>query len=208
MVPIFQRVFAVVAVAVAILAIACGGAPDAEPKDPSGPTPTAIAGDPSPAATSAPSAATGQSTAAPLLPSGSAANEPYVPEDSVDTQDKRLNVTVGGKTVYIRNGGQVVLGDGLAVEIFADPYPPATLTSFLDFYLTRDGEPVTDASMGIEYDMLAMVHGPFNSVADNIGGGHYLFKLNYIMFGAWDQTVTVRIDLERIKLPVVLVAYP
>ena len=91
---------------------------------------------------------------------------------------------------------------------FRRPVPPATLRTWMDFYLTQNGEAITDASMGIEYDMLAMVHGPFWGEAENIGGGHYLFTLDYIMFGPWDQTVTIRIGQQRIRLPVVLVAYP
>ena len=117
-------------------------------------------------------------------------------------------MTLGGETAFIQNGSPVLLGDGLAVEIFVDPYPPATLRTWMDFYLTQNGEAITDASMGIEYDMLAMVHGPFWGEAENIGGGHYLFTLDYIMFGPWDQTVTIRIGQQRIRLPVVLVAYP
>ena len=135
-------------------------------------------------------------------------DQAYVPEDSIDTEDKRLNVTVGDKIVYIRNGGTVMLGDGLAAEIFVDPYPPSTLRTWVDFYLTQDGEPVEDASIGVDYDMLSMVHGPFSGPAEKLGGGHYLSQLNYIMFGAWDQTITIRIGLDRIKIPLVLVAYP
>ena len=139
---------------------------------------------------------------------GQEADKPYVPESSVDTEDKRLNVTINGETVYIKNGGQVVLGGGLVAEIFIDPYPPSTLRAWMDVYLTQDGEPVTDASIGLEYDMLAMLHGPFWGEAEKLGGGHYLFILDYIMFGAWDQLLTIRMGLERIRFPVVLVAYP
>jgi len=131
-----------------------------------------------------------------------------VPEDSVDRTDKRLGVTVGGETVYIRNGGRVEMGDGLAVEVYIDPYPPTTLHSILDVYVTRDGEPVPDVSVDVEFDMLSMLHGPFNATARDIGAGHHLTTLDYIMFGAWDQFVTIRIGLERIRFPVVIVAYP
>jgi hypothetical protein len=131
---------------------------------------------------------------------------PWVPEWSMADSSSRLNVLE--EQVFIRNGGQVMLEDGLAVELFLDPYPPTTLRSWLDFYLTRDGEPVTDASMGIEYDMFSMYHGPFWGEAEKLGGGHYLFTLDYIMYGAWDQLVTVRYGGRNYRLPVVIVAYP
>lgn len=198
--PIALRVVVATAVAAAILAAACGSAPAApsdapETTSPSSETPSAQVVTDTPANSSQPTA-------------GPGADQAYVPERSIDTEEKRLNVTLNGETVYIRNGSQVFLGDGLAVEIFVDPYPPSTLRTWVDLYLTRDGEPVTDASMGIEYDMLAMVHGPFSGVAEKLGGGHYLFTLDYIMFGPWDQAVTIRIGLERIRFPIVLVAYP
>jgi hypothetical protein len=131
-----------------------------------------------------------------------------VPEESVDTEEKRLNVTVNGKTTYVKNGGQVVLGNGRVIELFVDPWPPSTLRAYLDIYLEENGEPLEDASIGIEYDMLAMVHGPFFGSSDNIGAGHYVVTMDYIMFGPWDQAVTIRIGLDRIRIPVVIVAYP
>jgi hypothetical protein len=144
----------------------------------------------------------------PAVEAPSAAPSPWVPEDSIDTIDRRLNVTVGGQTVYIRNGGRVEFGDGLAVEVYIDPYPPTTLRSTLDVFVTQDGEPAEDVSVEVEFDMLAMLHGPFTATARDIGGGHHLATLSYIMFGPWDQLVTIRRDLERIRFPVVIVAYP
>jgi hypothetical protein len=159
-----------------------------------------------------PSAAapSGTATSAPDLDAVQAAPTPdaYVLPESVDTVDKRLNVTLGGETTYIRNGGRLELGGDLAVEIYLDPYPPTALHSVVDLYLTREGEPVTDASIDVEFDMLSMAHGPFVATAKQIGGGHHLATLNYIMFGAWDQFVTIRNGLERIRFPVVIVAYP
>lgn len=203
----------------AILVAACGGAPDAPAGGAGSVSPLATSEDSPRAALPSPSSeatladvvsdglpGSGGSTVDPAA--GRAADEAYVPESSIDAVEKRLNLTINGETIYIKNGGQVVLGDGLVAEIFVDPYPPSTLRSWLDIYLTQDGEPVTDASIGIEYDMLAMLHGPFWGEAEKLGGGHYLFILDYIMFGAWDQAVTIRMGLERIRFPVVLVAYP
>ena len=193
-----SRASVILLVAAAIIATACGGAASAPPDSSSSITPTAVnSGDQN-------------SSPTPGAPTPGATDDvtPYVPEDSVDTEDKRLNVTVNGQIVYLKNGGQVVLGDGREIEIYLDPFPPTTLRTFMDIYLTENGEPLDDAGIGMEYDMLAMVHGPFFGEADKIGGGHYLLTLDYIMFGAWDQTVTIRIGLDRIRIPVVVVAYP
>ncbi len=133
---------------------------------------------------------------------------PYVPADSTEAIDKRLAVVLDGTTRYIKNGGGVVLGDGLTAEIYIDPYPPSTLRSTMDVYLTRDGVAVVDAGVEIAYEMLAMAHGPFSAEAKKIGGGHYLIPLDYIMFGPWEQVVTFRIGLQRIHIPVLVVAYP
>lgn len=156
--------------------------------------------------TAAAASPTAQASDTPALEVTPSATDPWVPAESRADRSSRINVL--DDQIFIRNGGEVRLGEDTAVEVFVDPYPPSTLTSWLDIYLTRDGEPVADASMGIEYDMLAMAHGPFWGEADNIGGGHYLFSLQYIMYGAWDQMITVRIGLERHRFPLVLVAYP
>ncbi|MDO8483886.1 MAG: FixH family protein [Candidatus Limnocylindrales bacterium] len=126
----------------------------------------------------------------------------------METTDKRLGVTLDGKTTYIKNGGQVVFDDGLVAEFYLDPYPPATLSSTIDVYLTRDGQALADGGVEIAYEMLAMGHGPFSAEAKKIGGGHYLVSLDYIMFGPWEQVITLRIGLQRIQLPILVVAYP
>jgi len=136
------------------------------------------------------------------------AGTPTVPETSIDTVDKRLAVDLAGDTIYLRNGGQILLGDGLAVEIYLDPYPPAVLRSTMDVYLTKDGRGVADGGVEVVFDMLAMGHGSVSGEGQNIGGGHYLLPLDYTMFGPWEQLVTIRIGLQRIHLSIIVVAYP
>ena len=63
-----------------------------------------------------------------------------------------MNVTLGGKTYNIKNGGQIVLGDGYAVEIYVDPFPPSTLRTWMDLYLTLNDEPVSDAVVDASRD--------------------------------------------------------
>lgn len=115
---------------------------------------------------------------------------------------------VDDEDVHLRNGARVLLSDDLTVELFLDPYPPSTLRVWLDVYLTDAGGPVLDAEMRIDYDMLAMEHGPFTSESENLGGGHYLFTLDYIMYGAWDQMVRVKVNDRSFRVPLLLVAFP
>ncbi len=196
---------AALAACIGLVVAACGGPNglrnDALDRGPSDATPGSNRPDGSPFS----SARVGSSTQGGEL---ATAAPPYVPPGSRDTVDKRLAVTVDGQSVYITNGGQILLGDGLAVELYLDPYPPSALRSTLDVYLTRDGRALADAGVEIAYDMLAMAHGPFSVEAKKIGGGHYLIALDYIMFGPWEQTITIRIGLQRIRLPILVVAYP
>ena len=121
---------------------------------------------------------------------------------------QRIVVTVAGEEYGLKNGGTVRLGRGITVDLFLDPFPPTTLSSTLDVYLQRDGRAVEDGFVSVAYDMLAMDHGPFGASAQAIGGGHFLVPLDYIMFGAWDQTLTIRADDLRTELRVVVIARP
>jgi hypothetical protein len=134
---------------------------------------------------------------------------------SLGPEDSRLRVKLGwldADSVPILNGGIVDFGDGLMAELFVDPYPTNTLTSWVDLYLTDSatGEPVDDAHVIMEYDMWSMAHGPYIGFADSSANGHYVFRLDYIMFGAWEQVLEIRSrgsdDLHR--LVVLIVAFP
>lgn len=146
------------------------------------------------------------------LPSGTSAK---VVASSIGPDDSRLRVKLGGlssDSIPILNGGLVDFGNGLKAELFVDPYPTDTLTSWVDLYLT-DGpldQPVDDAHVQMEYDMWSMAHGPYVGLADNSINGHYVFRLDYIMFGAWEQVLEVRKagsdEIHRITL--MIVAFP
>ena len=134
---------------------------------------------------------------------------------SLGPEDSRLRVKfegLDGDSVPILNGGIVDFGNGLNAELFVDPYPTNTLTSWVDLYLTDSatGEPVDDAHVIMEYDMWSMAHGPYVGFADSSANGHYVFRLDYIMFGAWEQVLEIRSrandDLHR--LVVMIVAFP
>ncbi len=205
----YRRALVVLVACLGLVVAACGG-PNGLRSDTSGPS-QAVG---SSATAPVPEPAAGETTDSARSDSGTQGGEfgsatpPYVPADSRDAVDKRLAVTLGGRTTYIRNGGQILLSDGLAAEIFLDPYPPSALRSTMDVYLTRDGRALADGGVEVAYDMLAMGHGSVSAEAQNIGGGHYLLPLDYIMFGPWEQIVTIRIGLQRIRLPIIVVAYP
>lgn len=131
-----------------------------------------------------------------------------VERDSREPGEARLIVTLEGEDTAIVNGGRIALGDGVAAELFMDPFPPDRLRGVLDVYLEQDAQPVSDGSVYVQYDMLAMVHGPFEGSAEPIGGGHFLVRLDYIMFGAWDQLLTIRAGEQRISLPLIVIAKP
>jgi hypothetical protein len=198
--------WAALAVGLALVSAGCGevGGPRAETFAPS------RAGEPStvPTSQSGVGEGAGQASPGPGTSVEDASPAPYVPADSIDAVAKRLAVVLGDRTIYIRNSGKVVLGDGLVAEIYLDPYPPSVLRSTIDVYVTRDGQAITDGGVEVRYDMLSMGHGPFSVEARKIGGGHYLISLDYIMFGPWEQVITIRIGLERIELPIIVVAYP
>ena len=53
-----------------------------------------------------------------------------------------------------------------------------------------------------------MLHGPFDFVADNLGDGHYLITIDYIMFGAWDHTLVVYVPEKNYELSVGIIVFP
>lgn len=146
----------------------------------------------------------------PLVVAGPAVGgEPVVPAASI-AKDSRMDVLVRGRRIPLRNGGRVILGRDLTVELFLDPYPPTKLRAWLDLYVTRGrkAKPVTNASASMDYGMHYMYHGTFKASAKNVGRGHYLFTLNYLMYGGWDQLVTIRTGSKTYELPILVVASP
>ena len=179
--------------AFAAAAVACGGASSATESE-----------------SPAPAAAESPSETAPVSPTSIAVqnSSPHVISGQLPSGQGRIIVTMDDDDVPVDNGARLQLGSGVVAELCLDPFPPATLSMLLDVYLEIDGQPVEDGSVAIEYDMLAMVHGPFTGTAQSIGGGHFIVPLDYIMFGAWDQALTIRAEDRRLRLPVVIVARP
>lgn len=146
-------------------------------------------------ATATPTTATTLAPAAtPVPPSGP--DFRGVEPGSLGPEDALLQVRLQGAgqgKVPMVNGGAIRLDDNLIAEVFVDPFPTDTLTAWLDLFLySNSGEPVTDSRVVIDYDMYSMAHGPFFSLAEKNVDGHYLFRLDYIMFGPWGQLLQVK----------------
>lgn len=178
----------------------------------SAPEARAIATSPPPPATQAEGSTLQPVTKVPEQVSG---QPPGVPVSSIADKDSGLRVKpkgLEGPSIPIRNGSRVNLGNGLVAEVFIDPYPTNRLTAWLDVYLTREpgGGAVTDAHAIILYDMWSMAHGPYTELTRGMGDGHYVFRLEYIMFGAWEQVVEIRLPSQEkvYELVIVIVAYP
>ncbi|MDP2662128.1 MAG: FixH family protein [Dehalococcoidia bacterium] len=135
--------------------------------------------------------------------------QPGVPASSLAAAgEKRLAVIQDGDWIFVKNGATVRLENGLSVELFLSPYPPTKLRAVLDLYVARGGEPVTDAIAEITYDMKGMSHGPFVSVADNRGDGHYLVSLDYGMFSAWEHKLVLDLGKDRYELGAGMMVFP
>lgn len=97
------------------------------------------------------------------------------------SDDPRLWIVEDDQPVEFENGHTLTSND-LDIEIFVAPYPPARSAN-IDFYVVRDGVPVQDANVTLQFDMTVMEHGPFALNAHPTGGGHYLAPLEFIMTG-------------------------
>jgi hypothetical protein len=193
---------ATAAALLAALALACGGS-DAGPAEPTV-APTAAS-----PASSTPGAERSTAVARDRDASSDSAAPALGVEEASRVEDgARLILTVDGADEGIDNGGRAVIAPSLAIELFLDPFPPNTLSSVLDVYVEQDGKPAEDGAVFVQYDMLAMAHGPFDGTGTSIGGGHYLLPLEYIMFGPWDQILTIRAGDQRVRLPLVIIARP
>ena len=213
--PLIAFVPLAVTAMLAIILTACSGGAAAQPAaELAGP-----GGDASTGANAAPPDQTlliKDDTSAPVVSADMAARiaENGVLPSSVGGKNSLLKVRlsgVRGDRVPLKNGGAIQLEDNLVAEIFVDPYPTNTLTAWLDLYLhDGSGKPVTDAKVVIDYDMYSMAHGPFFTLAEKSPNGHYVFRLDYIMFGPWMQLLQVTPNGSETehRIEIVLVAVP
>ena len=109
-----------------------------------------------------------------------------------------------GKGTPLRNGSAVPLGGGLSAALYLDPYPPAGISSWLDLYLSRDGEAQGEAEIVLQNEMAYMDHGTTQVKGSSAGDGHYLFALRFPMIGFWRQHITIRLAEETYQLPLMV----
>ncbi len=108
---------------------------------------------------------------------------------SAGITEERLWLQQNGARTLFHNG-DAVQAAGMDVEIYVSPYPPAR-TANIDFYVTRDGQPVETADLTLQYDMTVMEHGPFRLLAAPTGRGHYLAPVDFAMSGDFWLNVAV-----------------
>jgi len=150
-----------------------------------------------------------------IVEQGGSGGEPTSPEDALTPArnhgegPRRIKYLVGDGWVPIDNGGAVPLDNGMEVVVTLTPYPPIDFAAQADFFLTSGGVPVTDAEISLVYDMFIMGHGPFTTVAESAGGGHYRSDFDFFMFGPWELIQTVQLpDVPSTEFTLSLYIWP
>jgi hypothetical protein len=92
----------------------------------------------------------------------------------------------------------------LFVWIYSDPNPPIRGGNTFEAFVTdANGQPITDAKITFDIDMINMSHGKNVVDATSMGEGHYIGNVHFLMSGPWrvlvaiersGQTSTVRFD--------------
>lgn len=123
----------------------------------------------------------------------------------------RIKVLLDGTPIAIQNGEAVLVVDNYLVEIFVAPYPPVDFEVSVDLYITTiSGEPVNDAQISIDYDMMFMNHGPFILTPTSLGNGHYIATYNFFMYGPWVIEAFIKLPEQEssFELPISIYVWP
>ena len=134
-----------------------------------------------------------------LVAASGGAAAPLLPDESLD--DAATGGAPAPITIEVGTGGRTAvspdeatdLGDGYALVVETDPYPPGSFDATVTLRLTRDGSPVTDAAIAVDWDMPVMTHGPFTTALQPVGDGGYAADFQFFMYGTWvlDASITV-----------------
>jgi hypothetical protein len=116
-------------------------------------------------------------------------------------------ITADGDSFIIDNGEPVSLGGGFEVTVALDPYPADRFDVTVDFALSRDGVPVSDATFDTTWDMTFMYHGPFETRHLPTGGG-YSADYEFFMFGPWRLDTVVTTPDDRHEFAVSIYVWP
>jgi hypothetical protein len=113
-----------------------------------------------------------------------------------------------GTGAPLRNGEVVSLADGLDVKVFVDPYPLSGTSAWFDLSLSKEGQPIGDAEISMEGQMVYMNHGTYRVKGKSAANGHYVLAVSYAMAGTWRQRFTIRVADQQYELPLVVTVYP
>jgi len=95
--------------------------------------------------------------------------------------------------IRLENGDVIPLSDDVRLVINLSPYPPNTFDVAIDFSVTQNGEPITDAVIDTVWDMIVMGHGPFETQIPHVSDGTYSASYDFFMFGPWQLDVEIQI---------------
>jgi len=121
----------------------------------------------------------------------------------------RIRYQLGDETENLANGGLVTLADNLVLQVVVSPFPPTEFDTDVELILTdAAGNPVTDATIEANWDMV-MVHGPFQSSFEHTGNGTYRTStFNFFMFGPWQLNTTVATPRDAATINLAIFVWP
>lgn len=130
-------------------------------------------------------------------------------EDAVAGIPRIRYITPATGEVRLNNGDVIPLGDDVQMTIQVSPFPPNTFKEEIEFTLTRNGEPITDAAIDTVWDMIVMGHGPFETRIPHISDGTYATSYDFFMFGPWQLDTDIQIPgIDPIEFSISIYVWP
>jgi hypothetical protein len=190
-----------------ILGFTVASAGVSQPPDPNTAAPTASASSGTSEVSSDPQLVV---TQVPVGDAPSTASEALTRQDDAVAGIPRLRyITPETGEVRLNNGDTIPLGDDIRMTLNVSPFPPDAFDVDVEIELTRDGQPITDASINTVWDMIVMGHGPFVSPIPHQNGGTYTVHYDMFMFGPWQLDTTLSIPgLDPIEFALSLYVWP
>ena len=130
-------------------------------------------------------------------------------EDAVAGIPRIRYITPVTGEVRLNNGDVIPLGDDVQMAIQVSPFPPDAFEIGIEFTLTRNGEPITDAAIDTVWDMIVMGHGPFETRIPHISAGTYSVSYDFFMFGPWQLDTDIQIPgIDPIEFSISIYVWP
>ena len=152
-----------------------------------------------------------EEAAADLFDQSSTSQSLNIADDTEELAYSRIKVLIDNSPVPVTNGGLIPNGEDMKVEIFISPYPPTGFNVDVDFYITTaDDEPIVDAEIFVEYDMMFMLHGPFFTSPKSLNNGHYISSYDFYMYGPWvlETFITAPSYVSSSEIPISIYVWP